>query len=54
MKELVGIGRSLTWVLSGSMASGKADEVVGVNIEIRGWSEFQVVDVVQAELAGKM
>lgn len=45
MKELVGIGQSLTWVLSGSMASEKADEVVGVNMEIRGWSEFQAVDV---------
>lgn len=40
MKELVGIGRSFIWVFSGSMVFGKVDEVVGVNIEIRGWSEF--------------
>lgn len=40
MKELVGIGQSLTWILCGSMASGKANEVLGVNMEIRGWSEF--------------
>lgn len=40
MHEMVDIGQSLRWVLSGSMDSGKADEVVGVNMELRGWSEL--------------